>query len=76
MDFSKLLHGFVEIDIWISLSCFMDLSKLIFGFVLVITWICQSCYLKLLYLFAFAKQNQAEVWPRSFCCELEVLNEL
>ena len=33
MDFPELLHGFVEIDIWISLlSCYMDLSKLIHGF--------------------------------------------
>ena len=27
MDFSKLLHGFVKIDIWISLRFYMDLSK-------------------------------------------------
>ena len=33
MDFSKLLHGFVKIDIWIFLSCYMDLSKLLLGFV-------------------------------------------
>ena len=32
MDFSKLLHGFVKIDTWISLSCYMDLSKLMHGF--------------------------------------------
>ena len=25
MDFSKLLHGFVKIDTWISLSCNMNL---------------------------------------------------
>ena len=29
----SLLHGFVKIDEWISLSCFMDLSKLQNGFV-------------------------------------------
>ena len=29
MDFSKLLDGFVKIDIWISLVCYMNLSKLI-----------------------------------------------
>ena len=28
----KLLHGFVKIDTWISLSCYMDLSILIYGF--------------------------------------------
>ena len=28
MDFSDLLYGFVEIDVWISL-CYMDLSELI-----------------------------------------------
>ena len=28
----KLLHGFVKIDTWISLSCYMDLSKLKHGF--------------------------------------------
>ena len=36
---SKLSHGFVKIDSWISLSCYMDLSKLIHGFLLVVTWI-------------------------------------
>ena len=33
VDFPELLHGFVKIDILISLlSCYMDLSKLIHGF--------------------------------------------
>ena len=57
MDFSKLLHGFVKIDIWISLSCYMNLSKLIHIF----TWICQICFM---YFWPFAKQKQAEVGPR------------
>ena len=34
MDFSKLLPGFVKIDTWIFLSCYMDLSKLRHGFAL------------------------------------------
>ena len=34
MHFSELLHGFVKIDTWISLSYYMDLSKLIHGFLL------------------------------------------
>ena len=28
MDFSKLLHRYVKIETWISLSCYMDLSNL------------------------------------------------
>ena len=32
MVFSHLLQGFVKIETWISLSCYMDLSKLIHGF--------------------------------------------
>ena len=43
MDFSKLLHGFVKINRWISLSCNVDLSKLLHGFVNVGTWTCLSC---------------------------------
>ena len=45
MDFSKFLHGFVNIDSWISLSFYMDLSKLLHGFVKVDTWIFQRCSL-------------------------------
>ena len=37
------------------------LSKLLHGFVKVVMWICQSCSM---YFSRFAKQNQAEVWPR------------
>ena len=33
MGFSMLLHGFVRIDTWNSLGCYMDLSKLLHGFV-------------------------------------------
>ena len=43
MDFSKLLQGFVKIDAWISLSCYMDLSKLLHGLVEVV--LCLSCLL-------------------------------
>ena len=45
MDFSKLLIGFVKVDIWISLSCYMDLSKLMHGFLKVVTGICQDLYM-------------------------------
>ena len=39
--------GFVKIDTWISISCYMDLSKLLHG---------QSCYMDLSIL--FLAQNQ------------------
>ena len=35
---SKLFHGFVKTDVWISLICYMDLSKLRHGFFKVITF--------------------------------------
>ena len=44
MYFSKLVHGFVKIDTWISPSYYMDLSKLLNGFVKVAMWNCLSCY--------------------------------
>ena len=43
----KLLHGFVKIDTWISLSCYMDFSKLLHGFFKVDSWISVSCYMEL-----------------------------
>ena len=61
MDFYKLLDVFVNIDIWISLSCYLDLSKWLHGFVKVVMWICPSCST---YFLTFVKQDQAEVWPR------------
>ena len=69
MDLSKLLHGFVKIDIWISLcrymdlsklnvltsvSCNMDLSKLLHGFFKVVTRISQGFSV---YFSPFDKQN-------------------
>ena len=79
---AKLTHGFVKIDAWISLSCYMDLSTLMHwflegvkwilllcAFVKVVMWICQSCSF---YFSPFAKQNQAEVWP-SFQSLLKLL---
>ena len=47
MDFSKLPHGFVEIDLigfifvvtWIYQSCYMDLLNLLHGFVQVVLYI-------------------------------------
>ena len=64
-----MLHGFVKIDTWISLSScmglsklilsrYVDLSKLLHGFDKVVTQICQSCYM---FFLLFAKQNQADV---------------
>ena len=41
-EFSKLLDGFVKIDAWISLSCYMDFSKLMHGFVKAVMWIYRS----------------------------------
>ena len=38
MDFSKVLDGFVKIDIWISLSC--TIVQLLYDFVKVAKWIC------------------------------------
>ena len=45
-----LSHGFVKIDTWISLCCYMDFSKLIHGFNEIVTWICQSCNVDLVNL--------------------------
>ena len=56
MNFAKLLHGFVKIDIWISLACYMDLSMLLRGFLKVNTWTFQSHFM---YFSPFAKQNKA-----------------
>ena len=39
MNFAKLQHGFVKIDIWISFGFYMDLPMLLHGFVNVATWI-------------------------------------
>ena len=47
MDLSKLLDGFVKVDVWISLSCYMDLSKLIHGFIDFFTFIRKSCFMDL-----------------------------
>ena len=49
-------NGFVKVVRWISLSCYIDLSWLIKGFLQVVTS----------YFSAFAKWNQAEVWPWYF----------
>ena len=46
---------------WSCQNWCMDFSKLLHGFVKVFKWICQSCSL---YFSPFAKQNQAEFWPR------------
>ena len=51
MGFSKLLYGFVKIDIRKSSSCYMDISRFIHGFLKVVTWICQSFYMDLSKLF-------------------------
>ena len=65
MDFSKLLHGFVKIDVWIS-------SKLLHGFVKIDKWIkWKSCSL---YFSPFAKHNQAEVSKISKIVEASALN--
>ena len=58
MDLSKLLyvylllHGFVKIDTWISLSWYMDFK--------VAAWICQSCFM---YFLLLVNWNQTQVWP-------------
>ena len=39
MDFSKLLNGFVNTDILISLSCYKNLSKLIHEEVVLSSWV-------------------------------------
>ena len=51
MDFSELLHVFVEIDTRICQSCYMDLSMLLHGFVKVVLCISR----------ALPKKKQAEV---------------
>ena len=50
MDLSKLLDGFVKVDVWISLSCNMDLSKLIQGFIEFFTFIGKSERRKIYYV--------------------------
>ena len=42
-------------------NLYMDFSRLFHWFVKVVTCFCQSCSM---YFSFFAKQNQAEVWPR------------
>ena len=54
MDFFMSLHGFVKINVLISLSYDMDLSKLLHGFVKVVTRICQGFSV---YFSPFDKQN-------------------
>ena len=39
MEFSKLWHGFVKIDTWISLSYYLEFLKMIYGFVKVFLFI-------------------------------------
>ena len=36
MDFSKLIHGFLWVVMWICQSCYIDLLKLLHGFVRVV----------------------------------------
>ena len=69
MDFSKLFYGFVKIDTWIFLSCFIDLSKFIHGFVKVV--LCISCPLTDKSKLKFDKDFKA-CW--SFFFEQKVLN--
>ena len=56
VDLSRLLDGFVKIDVWISLSCYMDLccqkwymdfSRLLDGFVKIDAWISLISYMDL-----------------------------
>ena len=66
MDFSKLLHGFVKINKWISRSCYVDLSKLINGFLQVVTWICWNWYMDFSkWLYGFVKVAK---WICFDCC--------
>ena len=46
--------GFVKVDTWISLGCYMDFSKMLHVFLYIVTWICQNRYMhiyRLLYGF-------------------------
>ena len=58
MDFTELLHGFVEIDRWTSLNYYMDLSNLIHGKMEVLPGLVKVVRIE---FSPFAKQNQAEV---------------
>ena len=56
MDFSKILHGFVKIDKWISPSCNIDLSKLKHRFLKVVIRICQNSLKNFsMFLYGFVK---------------------
>ena len=80
---TKILN-IAELNCWIFQSNLMhffkflhEFVKLIHVFLKVVTWIRQSCSL---HFSLFAKQNQAEVWPRckacwSFCFDLKILIE-
>ena len=67
MDFSKFMHGFLEIVTWICQTCYMDLFKLLHGLVL-----CISRSLPNKTKLKFDRDFKA-CW--SFCFELKVLNE-
>ena len=68
MDLPKLLHGFVIIDTWISLSCYLDLSKLMHGFLKKFTWTCQNWYMDFSTLFpGFFKIDR---WI-FLCCQMD-----
>ena len=70
MDFSKLSHGFVKFDVWISPGCYMDLLELLHGFVKVVLSI--FCPLPNKNKLKFEQDFKA---CQSFCFELKVLNE-
>ena len=73
MDLLKLLHVFLALCEtklkfdqtfewrWICQNWYLDFSKLLHGFLKIDIWISLSCSM---YFWPFAKQNQAEVWPR------------
>ena len=71
-----MLNGFVKIDTWISLSCYMDLPKSLHGFVKVATWICQClCISHPLPDTTTLKFDQDIKACWRFCFELKVLND-
>ena len=82
MNFAKLLHGFVKIDVWISLGCYtwicqcccMDLSMLLRGFLKVNTWTFQSHFMPCLhclwncFVWIFKKEMSKTHWSWEWKC--------
>ena len=65
MDVIELINGFFYVVTQICQKWYMDFSNLLHGLVKVVKVVIWICQIYSMYLFLpFAKQDQAEVWPR------------